>query len=210
MLPEKPFTFDRVVRLALSAGLIWAAVRLLDHLSGVLVPFAVALVLAYLLDPAASALQRLFRGRRSPAVLLTLLLSLLLAGLLLWVVVPVISSELAHMGQVVANFAGDSQLAKAAAERLPPDLWQAARQLMQREEVRAFLTSDGLLDLGKQAASYLLPGLWDVVAGAWQAVLAVTGLLVIALLRGLSAAGLRPFARLLAGAGAAPMAGRRA
>lgn len=181
LISHKPFTFDRVVRIALGAVLVWAAVRLLDHLSGALIPFAVALVLAYLLDPVASALQRLFKGRRGPAVVLTLLGSLLAAGLALRIVLPVVASELAHMGQVVANFAGDSKLARAAAERLPPDLWQTARELMQREEVRRFLTSDGLLDLGKQVAAYLLPGLWDVVAGAWQAVLALAGLLVIAL-----------------------------
>lgn len=181
MITNKPFTFDRVVRLALAGGLIWAAVRLLDHLSGALLPFAVALVLAYLLDPAASMLQRRFQGRRGPAVVLTLLGSLILAGLALWFVLPVVTAELSHMGRVVANFAGDSKLAQAAAQRLPPDLWQAARELLQRDEVRRFLTSDGLLDLGKQMAAYLLPGLWDVVAGAWQAVLALFGLLIIAL-----------------------------
>lgn len=85
------------------------------------------------------------------------------------------------MGVVVANFAGDSKLAQAAAERLPPDLWQAARELLQRDEVRRFLTSNGLLDLGKQAAAYLLPGIRDVVAGAWQIVLGLTGALVVAL-----------------------------
>jgi predicted PurR-regulated permease PerM len=181
MITDKPFTFDRVVRLALTAGLIWGAVVLLRQLSGALVPFAVALVLAYLLDPAASALQRLFRGRRGPAVVVTLVGSLVLAVAMLWIVVPIVTGELTHMGKVVANFAGDSKLAQAAADRLPPDLWQAARELMQREEVRRFLTSDGLLGLAKQAAAHLLPGIWDVVAGAWQAVLALTGVLIIAL-----------------------------
>ncbi|MGE4293489.1 MAG: AI-2E family transporter [Desulfovibrio sp.] len=181
MITDKPFTFDRVVRLALAAGLIWAAVALLRQLSGALVPFAVALVLAYLLDPAASALQKLFRGRRGPAVIATLFVSLIFAVAVLWIVIPVVTAELTHMGHVVANFAGDSQMARTAAERLPPDLWAAAQELMQKEEVRQFLTSDGLLGLAKQAAAHLLPGIWDVVTGAWQAVLALTGLLVIAL-----------------------------
>ena len=46
-----PYTFDRVVRLLLAAGFIWVTVTLLNTLSAVLVPFTVALTLAYLLNP---------------------------------------------------------------------------------------------------------------------------------------------------------------
>ncbi|SVB34944.1 uncharacterized protein METZ01_LOCUS187798, partial [marine metagenome] len=40
MIPnDRYFTFDRVMRFALFAGLTWCLVLLLDHLSDVLLPF---------------------------------------------------------------------------------------------------------------------------------------------------------------------------
>ena len=52
MIPnDRSFTFDRVVQLALFAGLAWGLVLLLDYLSDVLLPFFAGLVVAYFLDP---------------------------------------------------------------------------------------------------------------------------------------------------------------
>ena len=52
MIPnDRSFTFDRVVQLALFAGLAWGLVLLLDYLSDVLLPFVSGLVVAYFLDP---------------------------------------------------------------------------------------------------------------------------------------------------------------
>lgn len=180
MLNDKPFTFDRVVRLALAAGLAWGAILVLDYLSPVLVPFAVALVLAYLLNPLTGLIQRAVKVR-GIAVVLTLLALIVVGGLAAWVILPMVVAELTHMGSVVADFARDSDLAREAAKRLPPDLWQAARDIFQSEQAQRFLSSDGLADLAKQVAAVLLPGIWDLVAGTWQAVMALTGVILIGL-----------------------------
>ncbi len=50
-LQAKPYTFDRVVRLTLATGLLVGLVWLLGFLSEVLIPFAVALILAYMMNP---------------------------------------------------------------------------------------------------------------------------------------------------------------
>ena len=59
--------FDRVFRLALVVAGVLGLVWLLRFLSDVLVPFAVALLLAYLLNPVVNVLQARLRGRRGPA-----------------------------------------------------------------------------------------------------------------------------------------------
>jgi predicted PurR-regulated permease PerM len=68
---EQPYTFDRVVRLILSACGIIGTVLLLRYLSDVLIPFAAAVVLAYLLNPMVTFLERR-SGRRGLAVGITL------------------------------------------------------------------------------------------------------------------------------------------
>ena len=77
MIPnDRPFTFDRVARLALFAGLAWCLVLLLDHLSDVLLPFFTGLVMAYFLDPITERIQHVIKPRVI-AALFTLLLIIL-------------------------------------------------------------------------------------------------------------------------------------
>ena len=60
---DRSFTFDRVVRLALFAGLAWCLVLLLDYLSDVLLPFFAGLVVAYFLDPVTNQVQHVIKLR---------------------------------------------------------------------------------------------------------------------------------------------------
>ncbi|MCP4666081.1 MAG: AI-2E family transporter, partial [Deltaproteobacteria bacterium] len=60
---DKPFTFDRVVRLGMTAGLLWGLIWLMGFLSDVLIPFAVALLLAYLINPVVRLVQSKIRNR---------------------------------------------------------------------------------------------------------------------------------------------------
>jgi predicted PurR-regulated permease PerM len=48
---NQPFTFDRFVRLLLSIATIVGMIILIRSISNVLVPFFIALLLAYLTDP---------------------------------------------------------------------------------------------------------------------------------------------------------------
>ena len=48
---RKPYTFDRVVRLVITVVCIIAGLLLFNYLSGVLVPFIVACIIAYMLNP---------------------------------------------------------------------------------------------------------------------------------------------------------------
>ena len=68
---EKRYTLDRVVRMVLSAAAIIAVLLLVRFLSDVLVPFVVAVVLAYLLNPLVNAFEKK-TNHRGLAVGLTL------------------------------------------------------------------------------------------------------------------------------------------
>ncbi len=72
MAEQKDFyTFDRVVRMVLSAATIILVLALLRYLSDVLLPFAAAVVLAYLLNPLVNAFER-WTKRRGVAVAMTI------------------------------------------------------------------------------------------------------------------------------------------
>lgn len=92
--PER-YTFDRVVRMVLSALTLVAIFALLRYLSDVLVPFAAAVVLAYLLNPLVNTFERK-TDSRPLAVGLTLgLVAIVMLGVVL-LLVPIMFAQVAR------------------------------------------------------------------------------------------------------------------
>jgi len=174
------WTFDRVVRVGIAAGFLAALVWLLGYLSDVLIPFAVALLLAYLMNPLVSLVQKRVRSRLA-AVLVSLLL--VLAGLVLlgWLLVPVIVGEVGRMGGLLADLVRDSDLAQRAAERLPPDLWQAVKDYAARQEVREFFTVENFWKAAEAVLRKVLPGAWGLISGTLSFLMSLFGVFTIGL-----------------------------
>jgi len=181
MIPnEHSFTFDRVVRLALFAGLAWGLVLLLDYLSDVLLPFVTGLVVAYFLDPVTNRVQHVIKPRVL-AALFTLVSITLAVFLVVRLMVPIVGNELADMGRTVSKMATDTELAQAAKARLPENVWEEVNEILKRDDVKRYLTSDGAVQMAKDTAKKLSPGVWSVLSGAANVLTFITGLLVIML-----------------------------
>ncbi len=181
MIPnDRSFTFDRVVRLALFAGLAWSLVLLLDYLSDVLLPFVTGLVVAYFLDPVTNRVQHVIKPRVL-AALFTLVSITLAVFLVVRLMVPIVGNELADMGRTVSKMATDTELAQAAKARLPENVWEEVNKILKRDDVKRYLTSDGAVQMAKDTAKKLSPGVWSVLSGAANVLTFITGLLVIML-----------------------------
>jgi len=175
---DRPYTLDRVVRLALTVGVVWGTIRLLGYLSDVILPFVVAVLLAYILHPLVSWVQRRVRSR-ALAVWLTLAASGVIFIGLLWVLIPLMGREMAHMGSLVSDLVNNSGVAEQAAKRLPPDIWLWIKEQLARPEVRSFFQTDNVLTLLQSLGKRLVPGLWNIIAGTANFVLWVVGLVFI-------------------------------
>ena len=181
MIPnDRSFTFDRVVQLALFAGLAWGLVLLLDYLSDVLLPFVTGLVVAYFLDPVTNRVQHVIK-QRVLAALFTLVSITLAVSLVVWFMVPMVGNELADMGRTVSKMASNTELAQAAKEHLPENVWEEVNEILKRDDVKRYLTSDGAVQMAKDTAKNLLPGAWGVLSGAANVLTFITGILVIML-----------------------------
>jgi predicted PurR-regulated permease PerM len=177
---NKPFTFDRVVRLLISAGIIAGLVWLLGYLSDVLIPFAVALLLAYLINPLIVRVQKKIRNR-SAAVFISLVLVVGFVLLLVWLVIPAIAQEVANMGKIISRLAEDTDLAERAAQYFPADIWSSIKDFMTQPEVRDLFKSDKFLNTTQSVAAKILPGVWDLITGTASFVMGLVGLAVIGL-----------------------------
>ena len=116
-LERVPKTTRDFLLLALGVALIFGAVRQLPVLAGgvgfllkILAPFAWGLVLAYILDiPTRFFAQKLFKGKRGLAVVLSYILMFGVVGLLLSLVVPQLASSVSSFVSKLSAYEADIQ-----------------------------------------------------------------------------------------------------
>ncbi|MFI3239633.1 MAG: AI-2E family transporter [Bacteroidales bacterium] len=98
MNDKRPYTFDRVVRIFIAIIIIVGAFWLINYLKGVLLPFLVACLIAYILQPMVEANKRLLRLKRDMLpVFITLLEVVLMLFIVISFLIPYISSEIQSM-----------------------------------------------------------------------------------------------------------------
>lgn len=106
MEERQPYTFDRVVRILFSVCGILVVIYLLNLLKGVLLPFLVACLIAYMLEPIVKWNMRVTRlRRRFLPVILTLLETCVAVGAFCVIAFPYIASECAQMTEMVKAYA---------------------------------------------------------------------------------------------------------
>jgi predicted PurR-regulated permease PerM len=180
ILDNKPYTLDRIVRIGIAAGLLWGLIWLLGYLSAVLIPFAVALLLAYLINPLVLLVQKKVPNRVF-AVFISLFAVLAFVALLAWLLIPMIVADISNMGRILTDFVNDSDLAKQAAQRLPPHIWEAIKDFIESNEVRDFFKTDNFWKISESIARKVLPGAWGLLTGTASFVMGLVGLAVIGL-----------------------------
>lgn len=107
-MERRPYTFDRVVRIVFSICGILVVIYFLGILKGVLLPFLVACLIAYMLEPIVKWNKRVthLRSRFIPVVL-TLLETCVLTGILCAVAIPYIANECSQMTDMVKAYASE-------------------------------------------------------------------------------------------------------
>lgn len=137
---KRPYTFDRVVRILFSVCGIVAAVYVLNLLSAVLLPFFVAFLIAYILEPWVKLNKRILHcKRRFLPVMLTIIEALVLVGVSGWLLVPYLIDECAAMTSLISEYAS-SQIQIPYISREIHDFirqnidWDQISRLMSREQ----------------------------------------------------------------------------
>jgi predicted PurR-regulated permease PerM len=105
---------------SIAVGLIWLTSRVLGFLQPILIPFAVAGVMAYLLDPVVSKLVAWGASRKRAVLYVFAVVSIGLAGILLWLV-PAVSQQSVQLARKTPKLTED---ARQLLERLARDVQQ--------------------------------------------------------------------------------------
>lgn len=141
MSERKPITFDRVMRTLATLAAIAVGVWLIDILSDVLLPFCVACLISYMLEPVVEFQQRrLHLKHRVIPVFLTLLEVALVVGLLAYFFIPSVIKEVEQLDAMV----------KASSARtthtgfLPPEIEEYLSQYLNYNNLRQYLSGSRL------------------------------------------------------------------
>lgn len=103
---RRPFTFDRVVRIIISVIFILGVLWLVNRLSSVLLPFLVAWLIAYLLEPFVQRNRRFLRTKgRFAAIVVTLIEVVLLITVLCIAFLPAVFDEMHQVAGLIREYA---------------------------------------------------------------------------------------------------------
>ncbi|HWL94310.1 MAG TPA: AI-2E family transporter [Phycisphaerae bacterium] len=107
---SQPYTFDRVVRMVLTALAVVGLFFLLRYLSDVLVPFAIAAALAYFLNPLVTEIEKRTK-RRAFAVFYTLAGIVIVGLALVLIMVPLVTHQVARFEKDLQHLRADLRAA---------------------------------------------------------------------------------------------------
>lgn len=156
---NKPYTFDRVVRIIIGLGVIALLYLLVRRLSDVLLPFVLGFLLAYYLNPFVLFFQRTLRVKnRGLAIVCTLFLFALLFTGVLWLIIPQIMFESQKLSTLVSNYTQKINLG----DMLPP-AWQAEiNNFIAKIDIKELLSNDSFTSSLKN----IFPKLWSFINGS--------------------------------------------
>lgn len=174
MLPQKKITFDSFIRGVLSGTVIIAILYLLNRLSGVLLPFFIAWLIAYLTYPMVIFYQNRLRLRSRVLSILAVMLTLVvLGGIAFSFFVPPMIEECAKLKELIEIYLIEDRNHAA----IPETVSEFIRKNIDFNWLQDNITTDNIVS----AIQKLLPKVWTLLSTSYNIILAIFTLFIIIL-----------------------------
>ena len=168
-LTDKPITFDKFVRWLGWGIIVLAVVCLINYLGSVLLPFAVAWLLAYLLYPIVKFVQyRLHVRNRVLSIIITLAGVIAIICGVAWLIIPPMIEQFQRLGSLATTYIQTA----ANIDSIPDAVGRWTQE--HRQELEDFLRSDKFSD-GLKAA---LPQVFNVVGQTASVIVSIVASLI--------------------------------
>ena len=173
-MERKPITFDTFVRGILAVALVVGIVMLLGRLSGVLVPFFLAWLIAYLLFPMVKFFQyRLHMKYRILAILCSFIVTGSVLTGVFWLMIPPIIEESGRVTQLIVQYVQTDE----TMSNIPKLVQKFIHDNVDINQLKKLVTQDGFIDTVKSA----IPKVWAVIAQSISVVSSVFSLTMVVL-----------------------------
>lgn len=170
---DRPFTFDRTIRLLISVLAIGVAFYLLYILKDVLLPFFIAWLLAYMLNPLVRFYKRKLKLPHSIAVILTLLSVAGVFTLLGFMLVPLIENEIWQINELIATY----DLSVISQNGIPMSVADVIGRYVDYKELQSTLSKENLVEI----IQYISPAVESLFSGTISFLLGLTVVFIVML-----------------------------
>lgn len=175
MTRRQPYTFDRVVRMLMALALLLGAVWLINLLKGVLLPFCVAVLIAYMFEPFVQFNRQLLHLRgRIVAIFVTLFEAAFFCCVAGYFLIPSVIGEMGRMAVILRNYAATEM---SNIMYLPGEVHEFLRSRVDFNLISSYLTTE---QIGKLAESALSAG-WSIVSGGISVILSIFSWCIVVL-----------------------------
>ncbi|MCM1295372.1 MAG: AI-2E family transporter [Muribaculaceae bacterium] len=150
MSARKTITFDQVIRAIVAIVAVVIIIWLIDYLRNVLLPFCVACLIAYVLEPIVTFQQRHLKLKsRVIPVFMTLLEAAILVVGLAFIIVPLASKEITQLEGLIKDSSGH------ATPFLPPEVQDYISKNMNLDQWRHYLDPQQIVEFFSKSTSVL-------------------------------------------------------
>ncbi|MDE5813170.1 MAG: AI-2E family transporter [Muribaculaceae bacterium] len=173
-MQRRPYTFDRVVRILFSVCGLVAVLFLLDILSDVLLPFLVACLIAYILEPTVEFNKKILGCRRRFfPVMMTLLEAVFLVGMLCWILIPYLVEESREMAILIKEYAS-SQI---QVPYISKEIHEFIRNNVDFDQIGKLLSREQWIELIKNSLNQT----WSFIGSSLSLIVGVISWLIVVL-----------------------------
>lgn len=173
-MPRRPYTFDRVVRIVFSLCGLVITLFLLDILSDVLLPFFVACLIAYVLEPSVEFNKKIMGcKRRFFPVMMTLVETVLFIGLLSWLLIPYLVEECTEMTKIISDYAS-SQI---QIPYISKEIHEFIRRNVDFDQIGRLLSREQWIELIKNSLSKT----WSFIGSSLSMIVGMVSWLIVVL-----------------------------
>ncbi|MDE6248818.1 MAG: AI-2E family transporter, partial [Paramuribaculum sp.] len=159
MYTRRPYTFDRVVRLIIRVLFVMGALWLVNTLRNVLLPFLVACLVAYLMEPFVQFNRRLLNLKgRIIAIFVTLFEALFFLLIASYFLIPMLFDEMHQAAHVFRAYASST----STIPFLPEELHEFLRKNVDFNHISDLLTTQEWTNLIDEA----LTTMWSIITGS--------------------------------------------
>ena len=174
MVDRQPYTFDRVIRILFGVVSIVGLFYLVYILRGALLPFLVAWIVAYMLNPLVVYNKRVFKLKgRVVAITLAFLEVLITISLLCVLFLPSIIDEIAHMRELLSEYVYNS----SSIPFVPQAVHDFIRDNINFSELSGLLSREQWLSIIEESFS----GAWGFITGSVGEIINIVSWLVVLL-----------------------------
>lgn len=171
---RQPYTFDRVIRIVFTVFVIVIVLWLINILRGALLPFLVAFLIAYMLEPIVLWNRKWTHCRRRfIPVVLTLLETVLVVALFCWIFIPYLIKETGEMADIVTAYTSKQIHIPYISEKIH----RFIRENVDFDTISRYLTREQWIELAKTSLSKT----WSFLSSGLALIVAIVSWLIVIL-----------------------------